>query len=267
MGNDTVPPLWAAAIRLGLAAPILALLALLSRQSLPRGQALTAAAGYGIFTFGVGFSLLYWAEKKVPSGIASVFYATIPLTSTFITRALGLEKMTWIKVGAAAVALAGVVVIFAAQMSGSVPIWPLLGLLVAATSAGFGTALLKRGPRQPPVGANAVAAVAGLVVCLAASLVAGESHAVPRTFDEIFPILYLTIAGSVIAFVLMAWLVNHWDVTRISYVSVIVPVVALALGGAVRHERLTAISLMGSALVLAGVLLRIHSDRHSGREP
>jgi drug/metabolite transporter (DMT)-like permease len=83
----------------------------------------------------------------------------------------------------------------------------------------------------------------------------------PSTWAQLFPILYLTVAGSIGAFVLMAWLVNHWDVTRISFVSVIVPVVALILGAVVRHERLAPTSLLGSALVIVGVLLRVAADR------
>jgi drug/metabolite transporter (DMT)-like permease len=261
IGNDTVPPLWAAALRLALAAAILTLMARARGQRLPEGAALRAAAQYGLFGFGISLSLLYWAEKKVPSGLAAVFYATIPLTSTLLTRAFGLEKITLGKVAAAAVALGGVAVIFSDQLGGEVSAWPLVALLAAATSAGFGSVLLKRGPRQPPVGVNAVAAAVGCVFCLAASLLAREPHALPRTFAQVFPIVYLTLAGSVGAFVLFAWLVNHWDVTRISFVSVIVPVIAMALGVLVRHERLSLASFIGSALVLAGVLLRIRSDR------
>jgi len=53
----------------------------------------------------------------------------------------------------------------------------------------------------------------------------------------------------------MSWLVNHWPVTRASYVSVVVPVLALALGHLVRHERLTLISLVGVLLVLLGLVI------------
>ena len=66
--------------------------------------------------------------------------------------------------------------------------------------------------------------------------------------------LYLTFAGSMGAFVLMSWLVNHWTVTRISYISVLVPVIALALGSLLHHEPITVTNLAG-ALVLTGVLV------------
>jgi drug/metabolite transporter (DMT)-like permease len=210
---------------------------------------------------GLSFVLLYWAETSVPSGLAAVFYATIPLSSTFLTRAFGLERITPLKVGAASVALAGVAVIFSSQIRGDAKALPLVALMTAATLAALSTVLLKRGPRQNPLGANAVAAATGLVVCLIASFAAHEPHPLPRGFDQLFPIVYLAVAGSIGAFVLMAWLVNHWDVTRISFVSVIVPVVAMVLGAVVRQEHLSRASFAGSALVLAGVLLRMQADR------
>lgn len=265
LGIDTMPPLWSAALRHALAAPLLVLIAAALRTPLPAGAARRAAVGYGLANLGVAMALLYWAETRVPSGLAAVFYATIPLTSTFMTRAFGLEAITPMKVGAAAVALAGVVVIFAGQVGESVPALPLVGLFVAATLAGLGTVLLKRGPRQHPIGANAVAAMAGGLVCLAASFAAGEPHPLPRTAAEVGPIVYLTLSGSIGAFVLFTWLVNHWDVTRISFVSVIVPVVALILGAIVLGERMSGQSLFGSGLVVAGVLLRITSDRAAAR--
>jgi drug/metabolite transporter (DMT)-like permease len=57
------------------------------------------------------------------------------------------------------------------------------------------------------------------------------------------------------------WLVNRWDVTRISFIAVVVPMVAVLLGALVRHERLTATHRAGSVLVLAGLALGILSDR------
>lgn len=261
VGNDALPPFWAAALRLGLAAALLYSIAAVARIALPSGAALRAAALFGFFNMGLSFCLLYWAEKWVASGLAAVFYATVPLTSTFLTRAFGLERITAIKVLAASIAFVGVVVIFSGQMGERTPIGPLIALLLAATCGALSTVLLKRGPRQNPIGANAVGASIGCLVCLVASFVAREPHLWPTRTAQFVPILYLAIAGSIGAFVLMAWLINHWDVTRISFVSVIVPVVALLLGAAFRGERLGITSLVGSILVLGGVMLRISSDR------
>ena len=101
---------------------------------------------------------------------------------------------------------------------------------MGATAASLGTVLLKRGPRQDPFGANAVGCAIGAVISGAISLALGESHALPATMAAAWPVIYLTIAGSLGAYVIMSWLVSRWSVTRTSYVTVIVPVIALALG-------------------------------------
>ena len=262
IGNDTVPPFWAAALRLALAVPLLGIIAVATRQRLPRGAQLRAAVGYGIFSHGISLSMLYWAEKEVPSALAAILYATLPLTSAILTHVFGLERITLAKIVAAVIALAGVAVIFSDQLQGGVAGLPLTVALVSSVSASIGTILLKRGGHQPPVASNAVGATVGFVFCFLVSMIAGEAHSLPRTFPELFPIVYLTLAGSVGAYVLLSWLVNYWDVTKITYISVIVPIVALVLGTLVRHERISGNALFGSLLVLAGVLLRIRADRH-----
>lgn len=261
LGNDAVPPLWAATLRLGLASVLLSALMLLTRRPFPRGEALRAAAGFGFFNFGLSLSLLYWGETIVPSGLTSVIYATIPISTALFAWGLGLERPTALKLGGALVALGGVAIIFSGEITGRLPALPLAAVLFAATCAALSGVVLKRGPRQSPVGANAVGALVGFAVCLVASLLAGEPHALPSSPRAVLPILYLTVAGSLVAFGLYAWLVNHWKVTRISFISVVVPLVAVTLGAAFRHERLTAADGMGSLLVMAGLLLAIRSDR------
>ena len=261
IGNDTVPPLWAATIRLAVASPLLFLLCRLTGRALPRGAALRAAAGFGFLNMGLSFCFLYWAEKTVSSGLAAVIYATVPLSTALFARLAGLERLRALKVAAALVALAGVTVIFSGQLMVRASVLPVASLLAAATMGSASGVVLKRGPRQHSLGVNAVGSLVGLVVCGAASFIAREPHALPHGVRGIVPILYLAIAGSVVAYGLYAFLVNHWDLTRISFIAVVVPVVAVLLGALVRHERLTAASGLGSMLVLLGLALGIVSDR------
>ncbi len=261
IGNDTVPPVWGAALRLGLATPVLLALLALRGERPPRGGALRAAAGFGAFQFGLNFPLLYWGQQWVPSGLSSVLFGTIPLVSALLAPAFGIERLTPRKLGGALVALAGVGAIFSGQLTRRVPPLPLVSVLLAVVAACLGTILLKRGPRQSPVGANAVGAVVGLAICLGVSAAAGEPWRVPATWPALYPILYLAMAGSVGAFVIMSWLVNHWPVTRIGYISVVSPLVAVMLGTVVRHERLPPASLAGSVLVGVGLLLGLRAER------
>jgi drug/metabolite transporter (DMT)-like permease len=255
IGDDVLAPVWAATLRLALAAALLAGFMRLSGRPLPRGPALRAALGYGAAQFGLNLPLLYWGERLVPSGLAAVIFATIPLTSALIARAFGLERLTPAKVIGAVVALAGVAVLFSTQLRAHVPPLGPAAIFVAATAASLGTVFLKRGPRQDPFGANAVGCAVGAAMCGAFSAALGERHVLPSTWAQAWPVVYLTLGGSVIAFVLMAWLVNHWAVSRTAYATVIVPVIALALGALVRHESLPPAAYTGAALVLGGLVI------------
>jgi drug/metabolite transporter (DMT)-like permease len=261
IGNDALAPVWAATLRLVLAALLLGGVTLARRQAFPRGAALRAALGYGVAQFGVNLPLLYWGEKVVPSGLSAVVYATIPLSSALITRAFRMERLTSAKVVGAVVALGGVAVLFSSTLHGRVAPLGLAAILVGATAASLGTTLLKRGPRQDPFGANAAGCAIGAVIAAAISLALGEPHALPTTVRAAWPVIYLAVAGSLGAYVIMSWLVHRWSVTRTAYVTVIVPIVALALGALVRHERLTASSFAGAALVLGGLLVGMRPER------
>lgn len=265
IGNDTVPPLWAATLRLVVAAVVMITLVHALGRGLPRGPALRSAAWYGLFQFGFNLPLLYWGEMVVPSGLAAVVFATVPITSALIARAFGLERLEGLKMLGALVALGGVIVLFVGRLGAAVTALPILSIYLATVFAALGSTMLKRGPRQDPLAANAVAAAVGAPVCLLASVILGEARTFPTHWGQIYPILYLAILGSVGAFVVFAWLVNHWPVSTIAFIGVVVPVIAVGLGVLVRHEELRREHLVGSALVLAGVILAIASDRWRSR--
>src|SRR6266850_1791786 len=104
VGNEAVPPLWAAFIRLALAMILNLLVALATRAAWPRGAALQGIAQFGLLNLGINFALLYWGEQRVPSGIAAliaVFTAAtcaslsavilkrVPPHSTFVVNGVG----------------------------------------------------------------------------------------------------------------------------------------------------------------------------------
>ena len=257
IGNEAVPPIWAATIRLVLAAPLLTLLVLATRQRFPRGPALRGALLFGIFNFGVNLSLLYWGERVVPSGIAAVLYATVPLSTALIAAAMRVERLVARKVVAAIVAILGVAIIFSAELKLDVPLEGLVAVFLAATAASLSSVFLKRAPQPSALAANAVGAAAGAVVCAAVSLAIGEDHALPNTLAGWWPIVYLTLAGSLGAYVLYTWLVKHWPVTNASMVGVVVPVLAVILGAVAKQEQRAPESYLGAVVVLVAVIVAL----------
>lgn len=257
IGNEAVPPIWAATLRLALAAPLLAGLVFATRQHFPRGPALRGALLFGFFNFGVNLSLLYWGERVVPSGIAAVLYATVPLSTALIAAALGVERLVPRRLVAAVVAIVGVAIIFAGELKLDVPIEGLIAVFLAATAASLSSVFLKRAPQPSAIAANAVGAAVGVVVCVAASVIIGEDHALPTSVAGWWPIVYLTIAGSLGAYVLYTWLVQHWPVTNASMVGVVVPVIAVILGAVAKQEQRSPESYVGAVVVLIAVIVAL----------
>src|SRR6267142_4635123 len=91
----------------------------------------------------------------------------------------------------------------------------------------------------------------------AGSLALGEDHALPTTTAAWWPIVYLTIAGSLGAYVLYTWLVQHWPVTNASMVGVFVPVIAVILGALAKGEQRAPESYLGAVVVLIAVIVAL----------
>jgi drug/metabolite transporter (DMT)-like permease len=261
LGNEATPPVWAAAMRMALASVLLFGIAAAFRMPLPRGDALRGAALWGLFNLGVNLSLLYIGETTVPSGIAAVLFATVPLTTTLLAAGFRVEPLVTRKLIAAIVAIGGVAVIFAGELAVSVPLTGLLTIFTAATAAALANVLLKRAPKQQVIPLNAIGTAVGAVFCLVVSVLLGESHAIPVTLSAWLPLLYLTLAGSLGAFVLFTWLVEHWSVSNASLLGVTVPVIAVILGGLVKGEQPAALTYLGAAIVISAILIALRAPR------
>jgi len=258
-GNEATPPVWAATIRLVIASVLLFGIAAAFRMPLPRGSALRGAALWGLFNLGVNLSLLYIGETTVPSGISAVLFATVPLTTALLAAAFRVEPLVARKLIAAIIAIGGVAVIFAGELGVSVPFAGLLTIFGAASAAALANVLLKQAPKQHVIPLNAIGTAVGAAVCLVVSVLIGESHAIPVTAAAWIPILYLTLAGSLGAFVLFTWLVTHWSVSNASLLGVVVPIIAVILGGLVKGEQPAALTYVGAAIVISAILIALRS--------
>lgn len=266
MSNAGTPPVLGSALRLALAAGLFAVLGLVLRRPWPGARGIRSALGYGTLNFGVSLPLLYWGQVSVPSGFAAIFYGTIPLTTALFARALGLEPLRPRIVGASLVALVGVTVLVSSRITGAIAPLHIAAVAAAATTAGMSGVLLKRAEALDPFTSNAWAHGVGAVVCLLASRALGEPQHLPQG-DAWWPVIYLVTVGSIGAFTTFTWLIARWPVTRISFSSVIIPVVALGLGTLVLHERPGTTAIVGAAVILGAVIVGLLGEGAvSGRE-
>ncbi len=254
VGNGVLPPMWALSLRFALASVLLLALTYATGNRLPRQpEAVRAAVLYGVLEFGISMPLLYAAEGTVSSGVAAVVYAICPLVAMLGARVLGMETLNPLRMIAALVALGGLATLFWGELTRGAPLLGLIFALLAAVSAPMAGLFLERGPIQNSFAVNAVGSMIGFVAAIVLSFILGEPHAVPRTAQAIWPVIYLAVMGSVGAFVLFGWLVQRWRATDASFLGVVVPVVAVSAGAIALGERLDPRSWIGAAVVLVSV--------------
>ncbi len=119
--NDELPPYWGATLRFLAAGLVCAAIVAARRLPVPRGRALAGMMLYGLLAIGLSFGLLYWALLEVPTGVGVVLLALVPLATLILAVAQSVEAFRWLAATGAVVGAAGVGLIFADQLGGSVP--------------------------------------------------------------------------------------------------------------------------------------------------
>jgi drug/metabolite transporter (DMT)-like permease len=255
--NDELPPYWGAALRFTAAGLICAAIVLARRLPIPRGRALAGMVLYGLLGIGVAFGLLYWALVEVPTGVGIVLLALVPLATLILAVAQGVEPFRWLAAIGAVVGAAGVGLIFADQLGGSVPPLALLAILGAALGIGESNVLIKRLPEIHPITTNAVAMLSGAVLLAGVSLVLGEHWVLPRMAMTWLAIGHLVLVGTVIVYALGLFVLTRWTASSASYLHILLPLVAVPLGAVFRHEPVSPLFLVGALIVIGGVYIGV----------
>jgi drug/metabolite transporter (DMT)-like permease len=253
LSNRGLPPLFGAGIRFLLASVLLFGWVLARRMPLPTRRELPGTLLFGLLGFAGFFSFGYWALVYLPAGIAGVLAASVPLLTVLFAAVQGLERMTVRSLAGSAIAMAGIAVMLGAPSAAGVAIGPALAILAAAACDAEANVVVKKLPTGPPVPTNAVAMLVGSLILLALSAIYGESWLLPADASTWGALAYLVTLGSVVLFVLFLWTIARWTASGMSFMFVLMPVVATVLGIFVLDEPITAAGVAGGLLVLAGV--------------
>lgn len=253
--NMELPPFFGAAVRFAAASLILFAGVLIMRLPLPKGRGLAGTALAGVFAFGLNYALFYWSLLYIQAGLLQVLLALAPLLTFFFAWAHGLESFRWQTLVGGLLALAGIAVIFWDQLSGDVPVLPMLAVVVAAASMAESTILFKIIPKSHPITTNAVAMGIGAALLFLGSFVWRESPSMPQMASTWIAVGYLILFGSVGVFVLMLFVLRRWTASATSYGLVVMPIVTVLLGAWLVDEAVTIGFLIGGLIVLAGVYI------------
>lgn len=264
------PPLAAASLRFLSAGLVMAAIAAVVDRKHPRPtrRQLADYALIGVLLLAIGNAFVMWSEKRIPSGIAALIVATVPLWLTLFDglRAGGQSWTLRAWVGTA-IGLLGVALVARPEGGVSAGHWTAIIALQVATLAWTGGSLYAQSlPKKLPLfTASAVEMLAGSAVLFLESRLFGEdlgafAQASSRSW---LALLYLGIFGSLIGFTAFAYCLNELPATTVGTYAYVNPVVAVALGHAFLGEPLSPGLLGGAVLILLSVLLTTSLKRRS----
>lgn len=262
IGVREVPPFLLAAMRFLVAGIVLYGWMRARGERSPSARQWLSVSLLAVLIFVLDYGLLFWAEQRVPSGMAAVMMATIPAFMALAEiTVLGTQKLT-VRLGAALlVGMAGVAVLMSPRLGlGGAPIDAVGAgaLIVAAMSWSVAAALSRQLPLPPSkVMSSGAQMLAGGVFLAFTAAGLGELHRFhPATVSRAawLALLYLIVAGSILGFTAYVWLIHHVSPTRVGTYAYVNPVVAVLLGYWVGGEALGLRTLVGTAFVLISVL-------------
>src|SRR5579883_3230426 len=263
IGVHEVPPLLLAAMRFLVAGLVLYGWTLARGERSPSWRQWVSASILAILIFLIDYGLLFWAEQRVPSGVAAVMMATIPvfmaLSEIIFLRT---QKLTVRLSVALLIGLGGVVVLVSRSLNlGGAPIDRMgaVALLIASMSWSVSSSVARKVPLPPSkVMSSGAQMLAGGVFLAIAAAARGEFrgfHPASVSRGAWIALAYLIVAGSIVGFTAYVWLIHHESPTKVGTYAYVNPVVAVVLGYFFGGEALGMRTILGTACVLVSVAL------------
>jgi drug/metabolite transporter (DMT)-like permease len=263
IGVHEVPPFLLAAMRFLAAGLVLYAWMIARGERSPSLREWRSAFLLAVLIFVLDYGLLFWAEQRVPSGIAAVMMATIPVFMSLSEIIfLRTRKLTVRLAAALLIGIGGVAVLMSNSLSlGSEPIdrAGAAALIAASMSWSVSSALTRKLqlPSSKVMSSGSQMLAGGLLLTLTAAAM-GEFHAFhPSTIsrEAWLSLLYLIVAGSIIGFTAYVWLIHHESPTKVGTYAYVNPVVAVLLGYFFGGEALGVRTILGTLLVLISVVV------------
>lgn len=264
---ETLPPFISGAVRFLLAGALMYVW-LRTRQPRPFANVnLPAAALCGVLLAGIGNGFVIWAQQGIPSGIAALIVAAMPVLVLVLDwMFFGKRAPSRQALVGTAIALAGVatVVMHTHTLSGGARPLYLLALFAAVTGWSFGTLLQKRVARADNLlSFTAAQMLFGGLFQLLLTFVDGEwarFQLAEVSLSSAMAVLYLVVFGTIVALNSYLWLLTRVSAQKVTTYALVNPVVALVLGAVVLQEQVTGLAVMAALLVLVGVALVLFQD-------
>jgi drug/metabolite transporter (DMT)-like permease len=263
VGVREVPPFLLAAMRFLIAGLLLYGWMIARGERSPTGRQWTSASLLAILIFVLDYGLVFWAEQRVPSGVAAVMMATIPafmaLSEIILLRT---QRLTLRLTLALLIGIGGVAVLMSGSLNlGGAPIDKegAAALIVASISWSVASVLSRKLPLPPSkVMSSGAQMLAGGVFLTFTAVALGEFrsfHPSAISRGAWLSLLYLIVAGSIIGYTAYVWLIHHESPTRVGTYAYVNPVVAVLVGYFLGGETIDLRTILGTLFVLISVVV------------
>lgn len=263
VGVREVPPLILAAMRFFVAGIVLYGWMLARGERSPSGREWRSATLLGLVIFVLDYGLLFWAEQRVPSGIAAVTLALIPafmaLSEIIFLRT---QTLTVRLVVALLIGIGGVAVLMSRSLNlGGAPIDKrgAAALIFASMSWSVASALTRKLtlPKSKVMSSGAQMLAGGVLLAVTAAVLGEfrDFHPWSVSPEVWFALLYLIVAGSIVGFTAYVWLIHHESPTKVGTYAYVNPIVAVLVGYFLGGEALSLRTIVGTMFVLISVVV------------
>jgi drug/metabolite transporter (DMT)-like permease len=269
---ETIPPLLSAAIRFLVAGGVLYALTIRrgdAEGDRPRPVHWRTAFIIGSAMLFGGNGLVSVAEQRVPSGLAALIIASVPLWMVAIRAVVLRERVRWVEVAGLVVGFGGITLL-ADPFGQGADLVGVATLLVAALCWASGSLYARRAPlpSRPLVG-TAMEMLAGGLVLTVVSTAAGEWADLDPgavSLGSLLGLGYLILFGSLMGFASYVWLLRSARTSLVSTYAYVNPVVAVFLGWAILGEGVTGLTLVAGAVIVGAVALIVSARPARGPE-
>ncbi|MCI0504902.1 MAG: DMT family transporter [Gammaproteobacteria bacterium] len=218
------------------------------------------AAGLGIYG---AMMMVYWGSQYISSGLVAVIFGLTPVvTAVLAAFCLQESSLTPGKIAGAALGIAGLAVIFGADINGHAIAWQgVVAMLISVVLHSVSAVWVKRINRSLPA---LTTTTGGLLVVAPLYLITWVlvDGNVPVSY-ELRPataLIYLGVFGSVIGFSLYFYILKNWEANRVALIPLITPVSALLLGQVLNNEVITFDIWLGAFFILFALSMHQWGD-------
>lgn len=260
LGLDSLTPLIASGLRFLVASLFIYLFMKYKKVELQKDSlSIKLYFFLGVFSYFIPFGLVYWAEQFVPSGLASVIFATFPfMVMLFTFLFLKTEVIDKYKFLGAVAGFVGIYFIFSDEIKIDLnfQLWGMIAILSSSILQALSAVMIKKyGKHLNPISMNFLPVLIGGLFLISSGMLLEDFSKIIFDKNAAFSVFYLAFFGTLISFTIYYWLLKKINIVILSLSSFITPIIAIFLGWLILSEKFQQNDYIGTIFVLIGLLI------------